>query len=55
MTTAMIIRSIFEVALILFTILAVLHEDRIAAQEKRLLAAIRRRKLKLIKGFKDIL
>ena len=42
--------TIFEVALVLFTIWAVFHEDRFIAFEEKIAARIRRRKFKVIKG-----
>lgn len=47
MTFADLLLSLFEVALVLFTIWAVFHEDRFIAFEERLLSAIRRRRLKV--------
>lgn len=48
MNFGMIMKSVFEVALIGFTLWALLHEDRIAAVEQRLVARFRRRRLKIV-------
>lgn len=48
MTTAMILRTLFEVFLVGFTLWALFHEDRFAALERRLIAYIRRRSLKVV-------
>lgn len=47
MSFGMIMKSVFEVALIGFTLWALLHEDRIAGFEQRLVARFRRRRLKI--------
>lgn len=48
MSFGMIIRSVLEFAVIVFTIWAVLHEDRFAAVERRIFANLRRRRLRVI-------
>lgn len=50
MDLGMIFRTVFEVAIIVFTLWAVFHEDRFAALEQRLFARIRRRKLRVLEG-----
>ena len=50
MTFGMLLRTIFEIALIVFTLWAVYHEDRFAALERRLFARFRRRKFRVING-----
>ena len=50
MTFGMIARTILEFALIVFTLWAILHEDYFAALEERLIARIRRSRLKVLKG-----
>lgn len=50
MNFGMILRTIFEIALIAFTLWAVFHEDRFAALEQRLFARIRRRKFRVVEG-----
>ncbi len=42
--------TIFEVALVALTIWAVFHEDKFIAFEERIVARIRRRKFKVIRG-----
>ncbi len=42
--------TIFEMALVAFAIWAVFHEDRFIAFEERIVANIRRRKLKILDG-----
>lgn len=48
MSLGMIIRSVLEFAVIVFTIWAVFHEDRFAAFERRILAQLRRRRFRVI-------
>lgn len=55
MTATMILKTLFELALIVLTLWAVLHEDKFAAAEEHFFTRLKRRKLKIIKGFKDIL
>ena len=42
--------TIFEIALVAFTIWAVFHEDRFIAFEEKLVANIRRRRLRVLEG-----
>lgn len=48
MSLAQIIRTVFETALIIFTLWAVFHEDIFVAFEERIAATFKRRKLKVI-------
>ena len=48
MTFGMILRTVFEFALVSFTLWGVFHEDRFVAFEHRLIAAVRRRRLKVV-------
>lgn len=50
MDLGMILRTVFEIALVAFTLWALFHEDRFAALEQRLFARIRRRKLRVVEG-----
>ena len=43
------LQTLFEVILVLAVIWGIFHEDKIILWEKRLFAAIRRRRLKVIK------
>ena len=45
-----IIKTIFEIALIAFTLWAVFHEDKFAAFEQKIISNIRRRKLRVVIG-----
>lgn len=49
MSFGMAMRSLFEVALVAFTLWALFHEDRIAAMEDRFFARCRRKRLTLVK------
>ncbi|MBR7071379.1 MAG: hypothetical protein IKI29_04375 [Clostridia bacterium] len=49
MTFGMILRTVFELALVIFTVWAVFHEDRFAAAEERLFARIRRKRLSVVR------
>lgn len=42
--------TIFEMALVAFTVWAVFHEDRFIAFEERIAAGLRRRRFKVIEG-----
>lgn len=42
--------TIFEIAMVIFAIWAVFHEDRFIAFEERFAARFRRRKFKVIRG-----
>ena len=48
MNFAQIIRTVFEIVLIGFTLWAVFHEDIFVAFEERIVAAFKRRRLKVI-------
>ncbi len=50
MNFAQVLRSIFEVVLVVFTIWALFHEDRFIVFEDKLFSRIRRKNLKLIKS-----
>ena len=52
MTFSMILATVFETALVLFTIWAVFHENLFIALEDKICAYFRRRSLKVIKGSK---
>ncbi len=52
MTVSMILRTVFEFALVCFTLWALFHEDRFAAFERRLICTLRRRSLKVVQGGK---
>lgn len=54
MTVSMILKTVFEFALVCFTLWALFHEDRFAAFERRLACALRRRSLKVVQGNKGI-
>ncbi len=45
-----ILKTLFELALVIFTLWALFHEDRFAAIEQRIFANIRRRKLRVVKA-----
>ena len=48
MNFAQIIRTVFEMALIAFTLWAIFHEDIFVAFEERVVAMFKRRKLKVV-------
>ena len=48
MSFEQIIRTVFEIVLIVFTLWAVFHEDIFAAFEERVVAAFKRRRLKVV-------
>lgn len=50
MNVSDIIRSILELAAVVFVIWALFNEERFAALEKKLFARIRRSRFKVIKG-----
>ncbi len=50
MTQGMILKTVLEFGLIVFTLWALLHEDKFAAVEQRLFAYLRRRKFKVVRG-----
>ena len=45
-----ILRSIFEIALVVFTLWAVFNEDKFIVFEEKIVARFRRKKFKVIKG-----
>ncbi len=49
MTLGMVMRTIFEAAMVLFVIWGIFHEDRLIAFERNLVAHLRRRKLRVVK------
>lgn len=49
MSIAQIIRTVFEIVLISFTLWAVFHEDLFAAFEERIAASFKRKRLKVVK------
>lgn len=50
MSLAQIIRTVFEIVLVVFTLWAVFHEDMFAALEERLFAFLKRKRLKVVRG-----
>ncbi len=44
-----ILKTLFEAALVLFTLWALFHEDRFVSFERRIAAAFRRRSIKAVK------
>ncbi|MGN0492661.1 MAG: hypothetical protein ACI4F7_03350 [Acutalibacteraceae bacterium] len=50
MTFAMLLRTLFEIILFAAVVWACFHEDRLAAFEKRVFCAVKRRRLKVV-GF----
>ncbi len=50
MTFVDVILTIFEIALVSFTVWAVFHEERFIAFEDRIMAKLRRNRLKVVKG-----
>ncbi len=50
MSLGMILTSVLELAAVVFVLWAVLNEDRFAAVERRIIAKIRRRRLKVHNG-----
>ncbi len=44
-----VLKTLFEVALVLFTLWALFHEDRFVSFERRIAAAFRRRNIKAVK------
>lgn len=49
----MVLRSIFEILLVGFTVWAVFNEDRFAALEERLVCKIRRKALKTVSSERE--
>lgn len=50
MSLAQVIRTIFEIALIVFTLWAVFHEDVFISFEERIIAAFKRKRFKIVNG-----
>lgn len=50
MTLTQIIRTILEFSAVVFLIWGYAHEDRFVAFERRLFAAVRRRRLHIVRG-----
>lgn len=50
MNFADVLRSLFEVALVIAVLWGLFHEDRFVAFEEKLFAALRRRTFKVIRG-----
>ncbi|MBR4761280.1 MAG: hypothetical protein IK086_01425 [Clostridia bacterium] len=50
MSFAQVLRTLFEVALVLFAIWAVFHENIFIAFEQRIVAHFKRKQLKVING-----
>ena len=48
MTTAMILRTIFEILLVGFALYALFNEDKFAAVERRIFAHLRRKTFKVV-------
>lgn len=53
MTFVDVILTIFEIALVSFTVWAVFHEERFIAFEDRIRARLRRSRLKVVKGGRE--
>ena len=47
MTFAMLLRTLFEILMFVAVVWCVFHEDRLAAFEKRVFCAVKRRRLKV--------
>ncbi len=45
-----VLLTIFEIALVSFTVWAVFHEEKFIAFEDRIMAKLRRNRLKVVKG-----
>lgn len=50
MTFADVLKTLIEIAAVVFTVWALFHEDRFIAFEEKLFAKIRRKRLRVIKG-----
>lgn len=48
MTFAMLLRTFFEIMLFAAVVWCIFHEDRLAAVEKRIFCAVKRRRLRLV-------
>lgn len=49
MNPAMILRTVFEFAMLAAVLWGIFHEDRLVALEKRIACLIRRRRLRVVK------
>lgn len=49
------LQTIFELAAIVFIVWGFFNEDKLISLEKRIFATIRRRRIKVIKGKRDII
>lgn len=49
-----LIISVLEVLMVMFTVWCLFNEKKLVAFEKRIIRAVRRRKLKVIKGGKNV-
>lgn len=49
MLQALGLRTLFELILVAFVIWCIFHEDKLIAFEKRILCAVKRRRLKVVK------
>ncbi|MBO4693269.1 MAG: hypothetical protein J5659_02600 [Clostridia bacterium] len=49
MSLSQVIRTLFEIGLVVLVIWAVFHEDMFIAVEERILSTVRRKRLKVIK------
>ncbi len=54
MSLGMIFSTVFEIALVVFTVWAVFHENKFIALEDRICAFVRRRSFKVIRGSKTL-
>ena len=50
MTLSMLLRTLFEILLFAAVVWGFFDEDRLAAFEKRVICAVRRKKLRVLKG-----
>lgn len=50
MSLGEILRSVLEVAVVIFTVWALFHEERFADFEEKIITRFKRKKLKVIKG-----
>lgn len=48
MTFVMFLRTVFEILLFAGVVWGIFHEDRLAAFERRVICAVKRRRLKLV-------
>ena len=52
MNPAMILRTVFEFAMLAAVLWGIFHEDRLVAFEKRIACLIRRRRLRVVKSLR---